>query len=342
MTHLERGMFLVFLAIVSLGFAVLLFPFFTPILWAIVFAVIFSPVADWFTSVCGKRRLLGVSLTLACVFLLTLFLIFGIGTLVANEAIGLYNRLSSDETFTRVAQLGSLPLVDELTNTFGIKIEEVESRLIEIAQGLAGWLATQILSVGANAASFVLKFVLMLYLVFVFLYSGREMAGNIARVFPIEDRKLTFLFDRFAATVRALFRGTLIVALVQGVAGGILFAIAGIDEIFLWGVLMAIAALIPAVGPGIIWLPMGLVLLATGNLFGGVVVLLGGALFVGLLDNVLRPMLVGRDLEMSDALVMLSILSGLLTFGPSGIVIGPVLAAIFLAAWGLFEREYRD
>jgi len=104
---------------------------------------------------------------------------------------------------------------------------------------------------------------------------------------------------------------------------------------------MALFALIPAVGPAIVWVPTALVLFLAGNLVGALAVLIGGVFIIGLIDNILRPILVGRDLEMSDALVMLSILSGIFVFGPNGLVVGPVIASLFLAGWSLYEREYR-
>jgi predicted PurR-regulated permease PerM len=162
------------------------------------------------------------------------------------------------------------------------------------------------------------------------------------RVLPLGDTRELFLFERFTSTVRAIAKGSLVVALAQGAVGGLLFAIAGVSNPVLWAALMTLLALIPAAGPAVVWLPAGLIMLATGHVASGVIILVGGTLIIALLDNLLRPILVGKDTGMPDALILLSVLGGLSVFGLSGIVLGPVLAALFLALWELFTDEFHD
>lgn len=340
--YLERGAFLFFLVAVTILFLTLLWPFFTPILWAIVLSILFHPLSDWFAALFGGRRFLAVTVALLCILALVVVVLFGVGTLVANEAASLYYRLASQDAGYYLNLVEQQPLVERALHFFNIEEGELRSRIIEVGQSGTAWIASQLFNIGSNAASFVLDLFIMLYLVFVLLRSGEDIKAHIIRALPLEHDKSEFLFSRFGRTIHALFRGTLIVALAQGTVGGILFAIAGVPNALLWAIMMCIFALVPAVGPAVVWLPTGLILLATGNISGALIVLIGGALIVGLLDNFLRPLLIGRDLEMSDALVMLSIISGLLAFGPSGIVIGPVVAALFLAAWSLFEKEYQS
>lgn len=340
--HLERGVFLGILGAVTIAFGVLLWPFFTPILWAVVFAILFYPLSSSLALRLGGRQLLASLLTLLCVLAIVSFAIFGVGALVAREAIDAYAHFSSQGVVNQIAGLERHPLVASALDMTGIDAGELRARIVEIGRTVSASIATQILTIGSNAAAFVLKLIIMLYLIFIFLRNGEAMGAQILKAAPIEREKLQFLFDRFARTVQALFRGTLIVALAQGVVGGILFAVAGVESPVLWGVLMALLALVPAAGPAVIWVPTGLVLLLLGDTYGALTVLIGGALIVGLLDNVLRPILIGRDLEMSDALIMLSIIGGIIGFGPSGLIIGPVISALFLAAWSLYEREYRE
>ena len=107
----------------------------------------------------------------------------------------------------------------------------------------------------------------------------------------------------------------------------------------LWGVVMGLLALLPAVGAALIWLPAAIYLLATGFIWQGVVLLMFGALVIGLVDNILRPLLVGKDTKMPDYVVLISTLGGLATFGLNGFVIGPVIAAMFIAAWDIFSES---
>ncbi|NLD69892.1 MAG: AI-2E family transporter, partial [Limnobacter sp.] len=129
------------------------------------------------------------------------------------------------------------------------------------------------------------------------------------------------------------------VALVQGGLGGIAFAVLGIGGAVLWGVLMALLSLLPAVGAGLVWTPVAIYLLATGALGKGVALIAYGVLVIGLVDNLLRPILVGKDTRMPDYLVLISTIGGLAVFGLNGFVIGPLIAAVFIAAWGIVATE---
>lgn len=339
--RIQRTFFFILLGGATLAFFLLLSNFFTPILWALAFAVVFYPLYAWISRRLGGRRTAAALITVLCVVLVIMLPLIGIGNLIAREAIDLYHSLSSDTMVTQFTQLERAPFVQQLLTLSGTDRMEARTRIIEIGQSGASWMASQALSAGTNAASAAVKSLIMLYLLFVFLRNGADIGARIMAVLPLGNAKEIHLFDRFTTTVRALFRGTLIVALAQGSVGGILFALAGIPNPLLWGVVMAIFALVPAIGPGIVWLPASLILFATGDLSGGLIILIGGVVVVSLIDNLLRPILVGRDLEMSDALIMLSIIGGIVTFGFNGLIIGPVIAALFIASWSLFEQEYR-
>jgi predicted PurR-regulated permease PerM len=130
------------------------------------------------------------------------------------------------------------------------------------------------------------------------------------------------------------------VGIVQGAIGGIAFAILGIGAAVLWGAMMALLSILPAVGPALVWLPAAVVLLLNGHVVAGVILILIGVLVIGLVDNVLRPVLVGRDTRMPDYLIMLATLGGLGAFGLAGIVIGPIIAAFFLTVWQMAQTEF--
>jgi predicted PurR-regulated permease PerM len=181
---------------------------------------------------------------------------------------------------------------------------------------------------------------LMLYVLFFLLKDGERLGIYLMKIFPLGNEKEKMLFHSFTSTTRAMIKGTVVVSLIQGLIGAILFFIAGVPSPILWGTLMALLALIPAIGPGLAWIPVGIILLLSGDILGAIIVLGGGAGIISLVDNILRPILVGRDTEMPDALILLSIFGGLATFGLAGIVIGPVIAALFISIWNLFSHEY--
>lgn len=229
--------------------------------------------------------------------------------------------------------------VDVLSQV-GIDVEQVRTQLSDATVSTTRYLATEALAFGQNALRLAGLTLLMLYLLFFFLRDGAALLDAIVRAVPIEEGRQQRLLDKFAEVARATIKGTLVIGLVQGTIGGVLFALLGIDGAVLWGVVMALLSLLPAVGAAIVWIPAATLLVVTGELLKGIVLALGGILLISLADNVLRPLLVGRDTQMPDYLILLTTLGGLTLFGLSGVVIGPVVAALFLAVWAMFAEEY--
>ena len=184
---------------------------------------------------------------------------------------------------------------------------------------------------------FVVSFFLMLYLLFFFLRDGSELAQRLKDAIPLRTEQKRALFSKFTIVIRAMFKGTILVAALQGVLGGIIFWFLGIPAAVLWGVVMAFLSLLPAVGSALIWLPVALYLLATGAVWQGLVLITYGALVIGLVDNLLRPFLIGMDTKLPDYVVLTSTLGGIAIFGLNGFVIGPVIAAMFIATWDIFS-----
>jgi predicted PurR-regulated permease PerM len=153
---------------------------------------------------------------------------------------------------------------------------------------------------------------------------------------PEQERDL---FNKFTTVIRATVKGNIVVAVVQGALGGLIFWFLGVHAPVLWAVLMAFLSLLPAVGAGLVWLPVAIYFLVTGATWEGVVLIAYGVLVIGLVDNVLRPILVGKDTKMPDYVVLISTLGGMAIFGLNGFVIGPVIAAMFMATWDIFAAS---
>lgn len=182
----------------------------------------------------------------------------------------------------------------------------------------------------------------MFYALFFFLRDGEKLLLKLMHLCPLGDKYEKMLYQKFTSTARATIKGNITVALIQGGLGCLLFAATGVPGAIIWGILMAVFCMIPGLGSAIIWLPTSLIMILTGNIWQGVTILIFGALVISFIDNLLRPMFVGRDTELHPLLVLLSTLGGIFFFGLSGFILGPIIAALLVAFWHMYEEYYKE
>ena len=342
--ELEDRAFLVLLVAASLAFAWILWPFFGAVLWAVILAIVFAPLHRRLLRSLRQRRTLAALATLLSILVLVILPLTLVTALLVQEGAAVYQRIQSGEIdLGRYFQqtFNALPawltrLLDrfELTN-LGMVQERLSTALRKSSQFLAG----QALNFGQNTLNFLLSLFVMLYLLFFLLRDGDALVERIRAAVPLRPEELRMLASRFTGVIRATVKGTLVVAVVQGALGGLIFWLLGIHAPALWAALMALLSLLPAVGTGLVWLPVAIYLLATGEVWQGIVLMAYGVLVIGLVDNVLRPILVGKDTRIPDYVVLISTLGGIAIFGINGFVIGPVIAAMFIAVWGMFSAS---
>lgn len=326
----------------TLAFGALLLGFWQPIFWASILGILFQPVQRWLEPhLAGRRSLaaaLGVLLILFTVLVPAMFL----GGALVNEAAGVYQRIQSGEldpgaVLTWIQSM--LPQVNEWAAKLGVDLNELPSKLSAAAVRGSQFIASLALSTGQNVALFLVKFFIMLYLLFFVLRDGKRILEQLVYAMPLPDHQERRLFQKFAEVSRATIKGTMVVGVVQGFLGGLIFALLGIQGAVFWGVVMVIMSVLPAVGAAVVWLPTAIYLAAVGAWGKALVLALFGSVVIGLMDNLLRPVLVGRDTKMPDYLILLSTLGGLSLLGITGFVAGPVLAALFLTVWQMFAEE---
>jgi predicted PurR-regulated permease PerM len=341
---LERGFFLAFLIIVSLVFAWLIAPFFGAIVWAVVAAIVFAPLTDWLTARLGGRRNVATVLTLLVILLAVILPTVLLGGALLQQAAGLYAKIKSgkidfDLVFFQVE--GRLPnWVQQQLAGYGLTdFAAVRARIADGAVKSFDSLAGRAFSLGQSVFGLLATLGIMLYLCFFLLRDGREIVAKVEHAIPLLPEYRRALFDKFAAVVRATIKGSLVVAVLQGMIGGLIVWALGIGGALLWGVLMGAFSLLPAIGTGIVWVPMALYLLATGAIWQGIALALCGFFIISSVDNVVKPILVGRDTQMPDYVVLISTFGGLELFGFNGLVVGPVIAAMFIATWEIFSRS---
>jgi predicted PurR-regulated permease PerM len=316
--------------------------FLEPVFWATVFAIIFDPVKHRYLAITGGRETWSALLTLLTIIVLVLIPLAFVGYSLSVETVHLYQRIASGriDIESPLTLLERIPMATEYMERFGITKEEILSRISAAAGTVTQYIGASVVSFTQNALRFFVALGVMLYVLFFFLRDGQRILNKIIRTLPLGDDRERELFSKFAGVSRATLKGTLVIGVVQGFIGGLLFWITGINAPVFWGTIMTVFSIIPAVGTGIVWLPAAIILLVNGSIWQGIVLLVGGGVVISLVDNILRPILVGMDTKMPDALILLSTIGGLSMFGITGIVIGPIIAAFFLVVWEIFEQDY--
>ena len=340
---LENKSFLVLVALVTVAFAWTIGGFLLPVFWAVVLAVLFTPLFEWFRRRLGDHDTLAALLTLLTVLVAVVAPLVLLGVLVTQEALDVYRSVSSGEidlTEPIATAERLLPWLGQRAEELNVDLDEVRERVagagLAISQGVAAWL----LGFGQQALTFTLLLAVTLYVLFFFVRDGEALRAMLVRALPLGDPRERRLLTKFAAVTRATVKGTFVIAFVQGTIGGVAFAFLGLGSPVLWGVIMAVLSLLPAIGGALVWVPAAVYLLVAGS-WGKALILTGiGAGVMGTVDNALRPILVGRDAGMPDYMILLSTLGGLGTFGFSGLVVGPVVAGLFLTVWEIFTEEF--
>ena len=292
------------------------------------------------------RRNPAAGVSLLVIFFVVMVPALWVGLLVVEQSIVLIDTLQ-EQPIDLAAIFDSvyraLPgFAQEAVNRSGWSdMARAQTRLQELVSESAGLIASQAVSIGSGALSFVLSFGVALYVMYFLLRDGERIGRTVLRAIPVERAITERLAERFLGIVRATIKGTGVVALVQGALATITLMIAGVPSALLFGVITAIFALVPVIGSGAVWLPAGVWLLLAGDYWQGLFVLLTGFFIISSSDNVLRPILVGRDTGIPDWIILVTTLGGISLVGISGIVLGPLVAGLFLASWSIL-REQRE
>ncbi len=344
LAHLNVYFFFLILAGVGWVAFLIFQPFLTAILAAAILAALFQ--GPYKTLLAGTRGHKGWSafLTLLLIVAIIVAPLFIILSIAANEASGIFEKLSLGTTSAQMLLERTLEWTRHLPYAEALFGHDAFSTQ-NVIDALKSWMGNflgfvEILYQGI--AHFVAWIFIMFFTLFYFLIDGRKALAYVMRLSPLRDEHEKLLIKKFVSISRATLRGTLIIGVVQGFLGGIAFAIAGVPSPVLWGLLMAIFSVVPAVGSALIWLPAGLILLAMGQVWQGVLILVVGGGVISTIDNLLRPKLVGRDTEMHPLMVFFASLGGIALFGFPGFIMGPIVISLFLALWEIYALEFKS
>jgi predicted PurR-regulated permease PerM len=338
---LQQKFFLLLLALVTCAFIYILLPYSGAVFWGVVLAILFAPLYRRLLLRTNRKPTVAALLTLALIIVMVILPLSLISASLVQQALVVYGKVSSGQIdfgayFLRIVH--SLPqwIVNLLERFDVTDLASLQQKLSQGAAQASQTVARQALAIGSKTFDFLVGMFVMLYLLFFLLRDGQSLATRIKHAFPLSNKYKQRLFNNFTTVIRATVKGNVLVAAAQGALGGLIFWFLGVEGPLLWAVVMAFLSLLPAVGAAIVWAPVAIYFLVTGAVWQGVVLIAFGVIVIGLVDNVLRPVLVGKDTKMPDYLVLLSTLGGMALFGLNGFVIGPVVAALFIACWDLF------
>ena len=207
---------------------------------------------------------------------------------------------------------------------------------------LSRFLINSLSSATTGTVQFLFMLMIMLYSMYFFLIDGGKLLDRILYYLPLEDEEERRLLDKFSSVTRATLKGTAVIGVLQGGLAGLAFAVVGIPSALFWGTLMVVLSIIPGIGTGLIWVPAAVILIAGGSLAKGIGLAMFCGLVVGSIDNVLRPRLVGKDTQMPDLLILLGTLGGIMMFGVLGLILGPIVAALFVTVWEMYGVVFKD
>ncbi|MFG0408901.1 AI-2E family transporter [Pseudomonas sp. NY5710] len=342
-TALQNKALAVLLALVTIAFVWILLPYYGAIFWAVVLAILFAPLQRNLVMRFGRRRnLAAITTTMICLLVAVLPVIIT-SLLLVQEGATLYQRIESGQLdIAGYVERGKEMLPAFAQNGLdhlGVgNLDGLRDKITKWATQGSQVLASQAFSFGQGTFEFLIGFGIMMYLLFFFLREGADVARRVRLAVPLPEHQKRRLQLKFNRVVRATVKGNVLVAVTQGALGGFIFWVLDIPSALVWGVLMALLSLLPAVGAGIVWAPVAVYFLLTGAILPGIILTAFGVLVIGLVDNLLRPILVGKDTRMPDYLILVSTLGGLTVFGLNGFVIGPLIAALFMSSWSIFAE----
>ncbi|AUF95852.1 AI-2E family transporter [Pseudomonas sp. 02C 26] len=342
-TALQNRALAVLLAAVTIAFVWIMLPYYGAIFWAVILGILFAPLQRNLLIRFNRRRNLAAGVSLLICLLIAILPVIFTSALLVQEGASLYQRIESGQLdIAGYVEQGKniLPaFAQHGLDQMGMgNLDGLRDKISKWAGQASQILASQAFSFGQGTFDFLVSFGIMLYILFFFLREGPELARKVRLAVPLPEDQKRRLQLKFNRVVRATVKGNLLVAITQGALGGVIFWILDIPSALIWAVLMAFLSLLPAVGAGIVWAPVAAYFILTGATWQGVVLTAFGVLVIGMVDNVLRPILVGRDTRMPDYLILVSTLGGLAVFGLNGFVIGPLIAALFISSWTIFTE----
>jgi predicted PurR-regulated permease PerM len=340
---LKNFFFFVVLAVVTLAFGRIVWPFIYPLFLAAIVTILFRPLYLWLVKRFRCHEKLAATTTLITVFLIILLPLSALISVVTQQTIDISTNVSKQvsnyvgDGQEIITQIKHLPIFESLQ----INEEQIREKFLELTGVINEIIFSNVKKIIENSFSLGISIFIMFYALYYFLLDGEKIIRKLIRLSPLDDEYEKKFIVNFVATTKVVLKSTLFVGCIQGLLlGSVLFWLCGIPAPLFWGVLMTIFAIIPVLGTGIIWLPVAAYQLLTGNIVVGISILIGG-LILSNVDNLIKPILIQKEIKIHPLIILLSTFGGLTIFGLLGFIIGPIIASLVLELWNIYEYKYK-
>ena len=341
---MNRVVVLMLVVFVSVLFFRMIKGMFLALFMAAILAGLMNGVFNKLCQLFRQRRGVAAVVTELLLVFLIIIPLGGLAGLVTAQAIKVGNNISPwvmenlSQPDEISARLEALPFYESIAPYR----TDIITKAGEAAGTVSNWLVAALSNATMGTVQFLFLFFVMLYSLFFFLLHGNKVLDKILYYLPLEDHDERIMLDKFTSVTRATLKGTLMIGFAQGFLGGAAFWAVGIEGFVFWGAVMVVLSVIPGLGTGLIWVPAAVVLAMSGA-WGKVI---GMSLFfilvVGMMDNVIRPRVVGHDTQMPELLIFLATLGGLSLFGALGFIIGPIVGALVVTIWEIYGETFKE
>lgn len=340
----RRSFLLVLVLGISVVFLLMIRGFLTAILLAGIFSAMAQPLYRWIRRRTGGREGVASALTVLVVIVLIVGPITAFLTVVVGQAIQVSQSVGPwvEQQLQQPDQLNRLLQRIPFAEHVQPYQDQILSKVGELAGTTGGFLVSKVAAASRMTVTFLLNLFVMLYAMFFFLTGGTRILERMLYYMPLDSTDERRMVERFVAVTRATLKGTLVIGTIQGALAGAAFAVAGIGGAAFWGTVMTVLSIVPGIGAAFVWIPAVVFLVVTGHTTAGVLLAIWCGVVVGTVDNVLRPRLVGKGARMSDLMILVSTLGGIMLFGAVGFIIGPIVAALFVTVWDIYGVAFRD
>ncbi len=340
----QQAFILILLFTVLMGFIGMIKEFLIALILAAIFAGILYPFYNKILLYVKNKSALAAS-TVLIISILAVGLPLTILTgMVTNEAIQFSEKTTPivkeilDEKFSLSEQLPSwIPLQDK----FDSINETLLKKASDATSTIGSWLVSSLSSATKGTAGFLMSLFIMFYAIFYFLINGQKLLDSLSSLVPLSKKDYEELMNRGLMVTKASLKGIIIIGFIQGLLISLSFWVIGLNGPVFWGSVVFLLSAVPGLGAPIVWLPAVIYLLITGSIGWGIALAIWGIIVVGLVDNLLRPWIVGNDAKLPDLVILVSILGGIITFGPVGIILGPVIAALLDTVLNIYKKSFK-